>query len=47
MSPFEVRTPATAPLRVKTLDENERSVRAVVAKMEAGFLRRFASLKDE
>lgn len=30
-----------------TLDENERSVRAVVAKMEAGFLRRFASLKDE
>ena len=30
-----------------TLDENERSVRSVVAKMEAGFLRRFASLQHD
>ena len=30
-----------------TLDKNEQSVRAAVAKMEAGLLRRFASLRDE
>jgi F-type H+-transporting ATPase subunit epsilon len=30
-----------------TLDENEQNVRAVVAKMEAGFLRRFAGLQRE
>ena len=30
-----------------TLDKNEQSVRAAVAKMEAGFLRRFASLQHE
>lgn len=30
-----------------TLDKNEQSVRAAVAKMEAGFLRRFASLQRE
>ena len=30
-----------------TLDKDEQSVRAVVAKMEAGFLRRFASLRSE
>ena len=30
-----------------TLDKNEQSVRSVVAKMEAGFLRRFASLQHE
>ena len=30
-----------------TLDKNEQSVRSVVAKMEAGFLRRFASLRHE
>ena len=30
-----------------TLDENEQSVRSVVAKMEAGFLRRFASMQRE
>jgi F-type H+-transporting ATPase subunit epsilon len=30
-----------------TLDENEQSVRSAVAKMEAGFLRRFASLHHE
>ena len=30
-----------------TLDENEQSVRSVVAKMEAGFLRRFASLQHD
>jgi F-type H+-transporting ATPase subunit epsilon len=29
------------------LDEQERSVRAVVAKLEAGFLRRFATLHNE
>ncbi len=27
-----------------TLDEREQSVRSVMAKLEAGFLRRFASL---
>lgn len=30
-----------------TLDKNEQSVRSAVAKMEAGFLRRFASLQRE
>ena len=30
-----------------TLDENEQSVRSAMAKMEAGFLRRFASLQHE
>jgi F-type H+-transporting ATPase subunit epsilon len=30
-----------------TLDENEQNVRSVVAKMEAGFLLRFASLQHE
>jgi len=30
-----------------TLDKNEQSVRSVVAKMEAGFLRRFASLQHD
>ena len=30
-----------------TLDENEKSVRAALAKMEVGFLRRFASLQHE
>lgn len=30
-----------------TLDEQERSVRSVVAKMETGFLRRFATLHHE
>ena len=30
-----------------TLDENEQSVRSAVAKMEAGFLRRLASLHQE
>jgi len=30
-----------------TLDEREKSVRAVMAKLEAGFLHRFASLKHE
>jgi F-type H+-transporting ATPase subunit epsilon len=30
-----------------TLDKNEQSVRAAVAKMEAGFLRRFVSLQHE
>jgi F-type H+-transporting ATPase subunit epsilon len=30
-----------------TLDKNEQSVRLAVAKMEAGFLRRFASLQHE
>jgi F-type H+-transporting ATPase subunit epsilon len=30
-----------------TLDERERSVRLVMAKLETGFLRRFASLKNE
>jgi F-type H+-transporting ATPase subunit epsilon len=30
-----------------TLDKNEQNVRSVVAKMEAGFLRRFASLRHE
>ena len=30
-----------------TLDKNEQSVRSAVAKMEAGFLRRFASLQHE
>src|SRR5580658_8589031 len=30
-----------------TLDENEQSVRSAVAKMEAGFLRRLASLHHE
>jgi F-type H+-transporting ATPase subunit epsilon len=30
-----------------TLDKNEQNVRSVVAKMEAGFLRRFASLQHE
>ena len=30
-----------------TLDEHEKSVRLVVAKMETGFLRRFATLQHE
>ena len=30
-----------------TLDERERSVRSVVAKLETGFLRRFASFQHE
>jgi F-type H+-transporting ATPase subunit epsilon len=30
-----------------TLDKNEQNVRSVVAKMEAGFLRRFAGLQHE
>ncbi len=30
-----------------TLDEHEQSVRAVMAKMESGFLRRFASFQHE
>ena len=30
-----------------TLDKNERDVRSVVAKLEAGFLLRFASLRHE
>ncbi len=30
-----------------TLDEREKSVRAVMAKLEAGFLHRFASLQHE
>ncbi|MGA2248041.1 MAG: F0F1 ATP synthase subunit epsilon [Verrucomicrobiota bacterium] len=30
-----------------TLDENERSVRTAVSKMETGFLRRFATLQHE
>jgi len=30
-----------------TLDEQEQSVRSVVAKLEAGFLRRFAAFKHE
>ena len=30
-----------------TLDEHEQSVRLVTAKLETGFLRRFASLQDE
>ena len=30
-----------------TLDEREQSVRTVMAKMESGFLRRFATLKHE
>jgi len=30
-----------------TLDEREQSVRAVMAKMESGFLRRFASFQHE
>lgn len=30
-----------------TLNEQERSVRAVMAKLEAGFLRRFASFRSE
>ncbi len=30
-----------------TLDEQEKSVRSVVAKMESGFLRRFASFQHE
>ena len=30
-----------------TLDEQEQSVRSVVAKLEAGFLRRFATFKHE
>ena len=30
-----------------TLDEDEQSVRQVVAKMETGFLRRFATLRHE
>jgi F-type H+-transporting ATPase subunit epsilon len=30
-----------------TLDENERSVRTAVAKLETGFLRRFATLQHE
>ncbi len=30
-----------------TLDKNEQSVRAAVAKMEAGLLHRFASLRHE
>ena len=31
----------------RTLDANEKAVRSVVAKMEAGFLRRFAGLQHE
>jgi len=30
-----------------TLDQNEQSVRSAVAKLEAGFLRRFAALQHE
>jgi F-type H+-transporting ATPase subunit epsilon len=30
-----------------TLDQHEQSVRLVTAKLETGFLRRFASLQDE
>ncbi|CAN5633177.1 F0F1 ATP synthase subunit epsilon [soil metagenome] len=30
-----------------TLDENERSVRTVMAKLETGFLRRFATFQNE
>ncbi len=30
-----------------TLDEHERSVRSVMAKLEAGFLRRFAAFQHE
>ena len=30
-----------------TLDEHEQSVRSVMAKLEAGFLRRFASFQHE
>jgi F-type H+-transporting ATPase subunit epsilon len=30
-----------------TLDENERSVRSAVAKLQSGFLRRFATLQHE
>ncbi|MDR3378230.1 MAG: F0F1 ATP synthase subunit epsilon, partial [Verrucomicrobiae bacterium] len=30
-----------------TLDENEQSVRSVVAKMETGFLSRFATLQHD
>jgi len=31
----------------RTLDEQEQSVRLVVAKLETGFLRRFATLQSE
>jgi F-type H+-transporting ATPase subunit epsilon len=30
-----------------TLDENEQSVRAVMAKLETGFIRRFAHFQHE
>jgi F-type H+-transporting ATPase subunit epsilon len=30
----------------KTLDDNERSMRSVIAKLETGFLRRFAALRQ-
>ena len=30
-----------------TLDEHEESTRMVMAKLETGFLRRFATLRDE
>jgi F-type H+-transporting ATPase subunit epsilon len=31
----------------RNLDENERSMRSVIAKLEIGFLRRFAGLRQE
>jgi F-type H+-transporting ATPase subunit epsilon len=31
----------------RSLDESERSLRSVIAKLEVGFLRRFASLRQE
>jgi F-type H+-transporting ATPase subunit epsilon len=38
---------ATVEKEFLTLDENEQSVRIAVAKMETGFLRRFATLQHE
>jgi F-type H+-transporting ATPase subunit epsilon len=38
---------ATVEKEFLTLDENERSVRTAVAKLETGFLRRFATLRHE
>jgi F-type H+-transporting ATPase subunit epsilon len=38
---------ATVEKEFLTLDENERSVRTAVAKLETGFLRRFATLQHE
>jgi F-type H+-transporting ATPase subunit epsilon len=38
---------AAAEKEFLTLDENEQSVRIAVAKLETGFLRRFATLQHE